>query len=132
MRGPGLRYAARVRSENTDAYTYISICTKLRRIEERVVVQTVRLAEEKARTNSKSLAVNLTLLNVTDPYIRAETLRRGGFTSTATTSDGASGSGKRSAIQQVTIDDDDELADPGSVCINVNNSRSSFSSQSSK
>ena len=119
-------------SENTDAYTYISICTKLRRIEERVVVQTVRLAEEKARTNSKSLAVNLTLLNVTDPYIRAETLRRGGFTSTATTSDGASGSGKRSAVQQVTIDDDDELADPGSVCINVNNSRSSFSSQSSK
>src|SRR5260221_10609456 len=119
-------------SENTDAYTYISICTKLRRIEERVVVQTVRLAEEKARTNSKSLAVNRTLLNVTDPYIRAETLRRGGFTSTATTSDGASGSGKRSAIQQVTIDDDDELADPGSVCISVNNSRSSFSSQSSK
>src|SRR5260221_6490916 len=107
-------------SENTDAYTYISTCTKLRRIEERVIVQTVRLAEEKARTNSKSLAVNLTLLNVTDPYIRAETLRRGGFTSTATTSDGTSGSGKRSAVQQVTIDEDDELADPGSVCINVN------------
>ena len=32
----------------------------------------------------------------------------------------------------MTIDEDDELADPGSVCINVNNSRSSFSSQSSK
>src|SRR5260221_10440285 len=119
-------------SESVTEYTYLFVCSQLRKIEERVVVQTVRLAEEKARTNSKSLAVNLMLLNVTDPYIRAEMLRRGGFTSTAMTSDGTSGSGKRSAVQQVTIDEDDELADPGSVCINVNNSRSSFSSQSTK